>query len=113
MKKQQLVQIPVGHVCIPCAELFDVKSDNFSLFAKNVELRSQIKGFKERITALEVDLVASEAKIADLEKELSEKKDRVLYWYDEHNKLQEKLNALASNASQANAVKPDAKTEEA
>ena len=98
MKKQQLVQIPVGHICIPCAELFDVKSDNISLFTKNVELRSQIKGFKERITELEVDLAASEAKVADLEKELNEKQDRILYWYQKYTDLAEKLNAVKSNA---------------
>jgi Tfp pilus assembly protein FimV len=62
---------------------------------------------------LESDALAQElqAKVADLEKQLSEKQDRVLYWYNEHNKLQEKLNALASNAAQVNAVKPNAEAE--
>ena len=98
MKKTQLVQIPVGHVCISCAELFDVKNDNLNLFTKNVDLRSQIKVFKERITALEVDLAASEAKVSDLEKELNEKQDRVLYWYQKYTDLSDKLNAVKDHA---------------
>ena len=98
MKKTQLVQIPVGHVCISCTELFDVKNDNLNLFTKNVELRSQIKVFKERITALEVDLTASEAKVSDLEKELNEKQDRVLYWYQKYTDLSDKLNAVKDHA---------------
>ena len=97
-KHNNLVQIPVGHVCISCTELFDVKNDNISLFTKNVELRSQIKGFKERITALECDLAASEAKVSDLEKELNEKQDRVLYWYQKYTDLADKLNAVKDHA---------------
>lgn len=103
MKKQQLVHIPVDHICIHAQEYFNIKHDNYRQFMKCRELHSQIEDLNNRINELEVDQAASEAKVSDLEKELNEKQDRVLYWYQRYTELVDKLNA----------VKPDAKTKEA
>lgn len=101
-KHNSLVQIPVGHICIQSCDFFNMKLENYRQLKKIVELDNQLAEVNVHVTALEVDLAASEAKVADLEKELNEKQDRFLYWYQKYTDLSDKLNA----------VKPDAKTEE-
>jgi len=117
-KARPYVQIPADYVCIPLKKYSKIVRYVTRLdmaTAKIVEDHSKyIENLNEIETKkLESDALAQElqAKVADLEKQLSEKQDRVLYWYNEHNKLQEKLNALASNAAQVNAVKPNAEAE--
>ena len=97
-KHNNLVQIPVGYVCIPGADFFNMKFDNCNQFKQLRELRAQIEDLEEHINNLEVDLAASEAKVSNLEKELNEKQDRVLYWYQKYTDLFDKLNTVKDHA---------------
>ena len=101
-KHNNLVQIPIGHVCISAHEYGSMRN-GLCLNASQIDdLREENGKLQKHITEQAVNLANSEAKVADLEKELNEKQDRVLYWYQKYSDLADKLNA----------VKPDAKTEE-
>lgn len=116
-KTRPYVQIPADYVCIPLKRYSKIVRRVLQLdmaTAKIVEDHSKyIENLNEIETKkLESDALAQElqAKVADLEKELSEKKDRVMYWYCECEKLQKQIAAVKPNAE---AVKPDAETKEA
>jgi len=112
VKKYQLVQIPINHVCISEADLTMLNVRIISLQNGNEDNRKRIQALETDNKLLEMQLADSKAKVANLEKELNENKDRVLYWYKEHNKLQAQIDSMASPVANANEVKPDAETEE-
>lgn len=98
MKKQQLVQIPVGYVCISAHEYGSMRN-GLCLNASQIDdLREQIGELQKHITEQAVKLATSEAKAAGLEKEVSQKQDRVMYWYNECEKLQKQIAAVKPNA---------------
>lgn len=102
MKKQQLVQIPVGHVCISAHE-YGAMLNGLRINASQIDdLREKNNTLEHEKAVLSQKLGDSVAKVAALENELNEKQDRILYWYQKYSDLADKLNA----------VKPDAETEE-
>lgn len=101
-KHNNLVQIPVGHVCISAHE-YGAMLNGLRINASQIDdLREENGELQKHITEQAVNLANSEAKVSELEKELNEKQDRVLYWYQKYSDLADKLNA----------VKPNAETEE-
>jgi peptidoglycan hydrolase CwlO-like protein len=98
MKKQQLVQIPVGHICITESEFLHMHKQ-LIIFQSELRLRtSECCSLDDEVENLKKQLSDAEAKVADLEKELNEKQDRVLYWYQKYTELADKLNAVKDHA---------------
>jgi predicted nuclease with TOPRIM domain len=100
-KSKTLVQIPVGYVCISAHEYGSMRNGLCLNTSQIDDLREQNDELLKHITEQAVKLATSEAKVADLEKEVNEKQDCVLYWFQKYTDLADKLNA----------VKPDAEAE--
>jgi len=98
MKKQQLVQIPVGHVCISAHDFSMLNLEINELQTARSEYREKINILEHQKTVLSQKLGDSVEKVSDLEKELNEKQDRVLYWYQKYTDLADKLNAVKDHA---------------
>jgi len=97
-KHNNLVQIPVGHICITELEFLNMHKQLIH-FQTELRLRtSECRSLDGEVEDLKKQLAASEAKVSDLEKELNEKQDRVLYWYQKYTDLADKLNAVKDHA---------------
>jgi len=97
-KHNNLVQIPIGHVCISAHEYGAMLNGLRANASQIDDLREENGELQKHITEQAVNLANSEAKVADLEKELNEKQDRVLYWYQKYTDLADKLNAVKDHA---------------
>jgi peptidoglycan hydrolase CwlO-like protein len=103
MKKQQLVQIPVGHVCLNVSDVLHQQTVIDARENDNAYLRHTLYAAQDQVEDLKKRLSDANEKISGLKKDVNEKQDRVLYWYQKYTELADKLNA----------VKPDAETKEA
>ena len=100
-KHNNLVQIPVGHICISAHE-YGARLNGLSMNARQIDdlreengsLQRELKDVKEKNNMLKGELEAAETKIASLEKTVEEKQDRVLFWFQKYNDLADKLNAV-------------------
>jgi len=97
-KHNNLVQIPIGHVCISAHEYGAMLNGLRANASQIDDLREENGELQKHITEQAVNLANSEAKVADLEKELNEKQDSVLYWYQKYTDLADKLNAVKDHA---------------
>ena len=97
-KSETLVRIPVDYVCISAHEYGSMRN-GLCLNASQIDdLREQNDELLKHITEQAFKLATSEAKVADLEKEVNEKQDRVLYWFQKYTDLADKLNAVKPDA---------------
>ena len=98
MKKQQLVQIPIGHVCLNVSDVLHQQTVIDARDNENAYLRHTLDAAQDQVEDLKKQLSDANEKISGLEKELNEKQDRVLYWYQKYTDLADKLNAVKDHA---------------
>lgn len=98
MKKQQLVHIPVGHVCLKVGDVLHQQTVIDARDNENAYLRHTLYAAQDENENLKKQLSEAEKKIEELEKELNEKQDSTMYWYHLYNNLAEKLKAVQINA---------------
>ena len=98
MKKQQLVQIPVGHACLSLNCLFQMNMEAERLRAENTEYLSDITRIQGQFMKTTEQLAEAEKKIEELEEELNKKQDSIMYWFNKYQSLCNELEKVNSNA---------------
>ena len=105
MKKNPLVQIPVGHACLSLTCLFQMNMEAERLRAENTENLRDITRIQGQFMKATEQLSEAEAKIKELEKERTKLDKESLDWYRKYAALRDKYEP------KHNAVKPDAEAE--
>ena len=93
MKKTQIVQIPVGFVCISADDYGAIKITNHQLKDEVREMSQSNAKLIRELSEAEKRLEVAENTIKSLQKELDDKQDVVGYWYNKAKELEEKANA--------------------
>ena len=102
MKKQQLVHIPVGHICITEFEFLHMHKQLMH-FQMELRLRtSECCSLDDEVKDLKKQLSEAEAKIEELEKDRTKLDKESLDWYRKYAALRDKYEP------KHNAVKPNA-----
>ena len=99
MKKQQLVQIPVGHICLGAQDYNILRQTLYRLDRENHDLRVESGEFQAQNHYLEKKLADADKKIEELQQDIERKSDAMLYWNKEYEKLQKQLKELTDGGS--------------
>jgi len=99
MKKQQLVQIPVGHICLSAQDYNILRQTLYRLDRENHDLRVESGEFQAQNHDLEKKLADAERKIEELQRDIERRSDAMLYWNKEYEKLQKQLKELTDGGS--------------
>lgn len=87
MKKTPIVQIPAKYVCLPVADVLFFNTQLADLRNSNADMGQQIRQRDYRIAELEAQVSELEQKNAELEKDVKDKGDSVLYWFNKYQAL--------------------------
>ena len=99
MKKQQLVQIPVGHICITEFEFLHMH-DQLTHFHTELRLRtSECCSLDDEVENLKKQLAEADKKIEELQSGFEARSNAMVYWNKEYEKLKKKLQELTDGGS--------------
>lgn len=96
--KPLYVQIPVGYICIPSAEFLKTQAEISDLMDTRYKHLRTIGDLHADAAKMKAQLDEASKKVARLEKDVNEKQDGVLYWYQKYTDLADKLNAVKDHA---------------
>lgn len=97
-KRPVYVSIPVGHVCITESEFLHMHKQLIH-FQMELRLRtSECCSLDDEVEGLKKQLAEAEKKIEELEKDVKDKGDSVLYWFNKYQSLCNELEKVKSNA---------------
>ena len=99
MKKQQLIQIPVGHICLSAQEYNLLRQMLYRLDRENHDLRVESGEFQAQNHDLEKKLADAEKKIEELQRNFETRSDAMTYWAREYEKLKKTLQELTDGGS--------------
>lgn len=99
MKKQkQFVRIPMDSTCISLIKYKELNDTISDLSYSQIRLSNANKQLNKHVTELEAKVSELEQKNAELEKDVKDKGDSVLYWFNKHQSLCNELEKVKSNA---------------
>lgn len=98
MKNKPFVVIPQNTVCVPLSDVLFNHAQLSSLRTSNVDMEQQIRQKDYRIAELEAQVSELEQKNAELGKDVKDKGDSVLYWFNKYQSLCNELEKVKPNA---------------
>lgn len=88
MKKQkQLVMIPMDSTCISLIKYKELNDTISDLSYSQIRLSNSNKNLNKHVSELEAKVSELEQKNAELEKDVKDKGDSVLYWFNKYQAL--------------------------
>lgn len=99
MKKQKpLVRIPMDSTCISIIKYKELNDTISDLSYSQIRLSNANKQLNKHVDELEAKVSELEQKNADLEKDVKEKSDSVMYWFNKYKALCNELEKVKSDA---------------
>lgn len=99
MKKTQLVQIPVGHVCLNVSDVLHQQTVIDARENENAYLRHTLYAAQDQVEDLKKQLSEADKKIEELQRDFKTRSDAMVYWNKEYEKLKKKLQELTDGGS--------------
>ena len=99
MKKQKpLVRIPMDSTCISLIKYKELNDTISDLSYSHISLSNANKKLNKQVAELEAKVSELEQKNAELRKDVKDKGDSSLYWFNKYQSLCNELEKVNSNA---------------